>query len=691
MLKKLLTLALLFPAVSSHAIDFTFGDFDDAKETCTLTGWSGSQPGSDELLELPVTTYVSGINYKVTKIAAGALDNLTQVRQIKISSYVQQIGNATASVIGDCQNFRNCPELRQILVSTLNPAFTSILDGILVNKQIHTVIRVPECYTPAGGSTVLRLPDGIYSICEGAFSGNDRLISLGLPSSIMNISRNGGFNDMPTLREFVFNGGIESDYFSIEDKVLYDKNKTSIISYPPMRPGTEFTPPATVKKLAHRSVANTKFLETMNFDGIEEIGKEAFAGSSIKTFSLPYSNITLGEGAVSGSQLTSIFLPRKIEVPKNFARDCNELKTVTMLDIGSEIGDNAFMNCRKLTFFNFSVDKVMTGDSIFAGSGLKEVRFAAGVSPAEGLDLGNAMFANCPDLEIIDMSTIVTRSGTTGVAIGLELASGCPKLKTVLFPKMSYFWASMTQEHPCFGTNPALEKIVIGAFTLTNSNGAPLYYNTTHTSPSIYLCTTDAPRAYWPLDKFMRLGDGAVVRPLIYSDNYSLLHPIQGSWEQFIMPNARYYVPGGAYVNYKAATEQGCTVQEMFDINMQQASGNLTIALTSRLGSRIVFKGATVDNDYYALDTNSGSITTTKPYVGSHTIKLEYTVDDVTMTTIYTEELSEGSSVDEIETAPAEQESEYYTLQGVRVDGGMLTPGVYIKRTGNKTEKILVK
>lgn len=51
----------------------------------------------------------------------------------------------------------------------------------------------------------------------------------------------------------------------------------------------------------------------------------------------------------------------------------------------------------------------------------------------------------------------------------------------------------------------------------------------------------------------------------------------------------------------------------------------------------------------------------------------------------------QGTSIDEIgvdtEAAPAE----YFNLQGVRVAADALTPGIYVKRLGNKVEKICVK
>ncbi len=40
---------------------------------------------------------------------------------------------------------------------------------------------------------------------------------------------------------------------------------------------------------------------------------------------------------------------------------------------------------------------------------------------------------------------------------------------------------------------------------------------------------------------------------------------------------------------------------------------------------------------------------------------------------------------------PADAPAEYFTLEGIRVEGNALTPGVYIVRRGNTATKILVK
>ena len=48
-----------------------------------------------------------------------------------------------------------------------------------------------------------------------------------------------------------------------------------------------------------------------------------------------------------------------------------------------------------------------------------------------------------------------------------------------------------------------------------------------------------------------------------------------------------------------------------------------------------------------------------------------------------------STSVEDVEAETAEPE--YYNLQGIRVAADNLTPGIYIRRIGSKTDKILVK
>lgn len=56
-----------------------------------------------------------------------------------------------------------------------------------------------------------------------------------------------------------------------------------------------------------------------------------------------------------------------------------------------------------------------------------------------------------------------------------------------------------------------------------------------------------------------------------------------------------------------------------------------------------------------------------------------------------TVDLSAGNSAITITTAENNAADEYFTLQGVKVNGNNLTPGIYIRRTGSVVEKVMVR
>ncbi len=55
------------------------------------------------------------------------------------------------------------------------------------------------------------------------------------------------------------------------------------------------------------------------------------------------------------------------------------------------------------------------------------------------------------------------------------------------------------------------------------------------------------------------------------------------------------------------------------------------------------------------------------------------------------EAMSAPSGADRVAVEGAQAEEEYYTLAGLRVSPENLAPGLYIRRCGEKTEKVLVR
>ena len=98
---------------------------------------------------------------------------------------------------------------------------------------------------------------------------------------------------------------------------------------------------------------------------------------------------------------------------------------------------------------------------------------------------------------------------------------------------------------------------------------------------------------------------------------------------------------------------------------------------------------ATSDDEIATVDEN-GVITGVAP--GEATITLTIIFDNgISITRDVTVKVTEKAGIDDILENVSDAPAEYYNLQGVRVDGDSLAPGIYIKRQGNKATKIYVK
>ncbi len=108
------------------------------------------------------------------------------------------------------------------------------------------LVVIPELYQEKPVSAVA---DGAFNICDTV----NRII---ISASVENIGR--AFYRTSMLYEFEVNSNSEN--FSAEDGILYDYDKTTLISYPPAKEGSSFTIPESVSTLANSAFRFCRFL-----------------------------------------------------------------------------------------------------------------------------------------------------------------------------------------------------------------------------------------------------------------------------------------------------------------------------------------------------------------------------------------------------------------------------------------------
>ena len=240
-------------------------------------------------------------------------------------------------------------------------------DGASVVKEMKTVvipagvetIGTKAFYSNAGLSEV-QFPEGLKTIGEKAFS-DSGLVTLTFPETLETIG-NEAFNPSGRLREVNFSSGVSSlakdaftnclvleyintdetnQYFRSVDGVLYSKDGTTLIKYPPARTIDGAKPAdyeiaegtTTIGDYAFQYACDLKSVSMA--DTIETIGKSAFEYcNGLQEVTLPSALDIVGENAFNGCEyITTINLPKGLKVlPSDAFAGCKRIAAYNVED-----------------------------------------------------------------------------------------------------------------------------------------------------------------------------------------------------------------------------------------------------------------------------------------------------------------------------------------------------------------------
>lgn len=639
--RLLLTVCLLCSMLSGLSFEWKMGNFNYDERTCAVIGWEGYQPVTRSA-EIPRNYYLGETYFTVTEITPGACDNLTQIESLTISENIRKIGRHDLSTIADIENFRNCPKLKKFIVSASNPVLSNDTRGVLTNKDGHSIIRVPQMVeTQTNGLFVIST--NTPTIYPQAFAGNSSIKTIRIPGETFYFERPLGFNSMVNLESF--DNSPLGNEVAVYNGCLYTRSMKTLISMPPKRGITSFVPSPLTVEVADEALANTSSLRELELKNIRKFGKEALRGSAIEQFELPNENVVFGEGMLRDCRkLKSLTVYYSCPIPRDFARGSG-LERVSLLGT-SDIGKAAFKNCKSLTYFSFGPNNRLDSDSIFAGSGLVNVEYAAGAIPTEGFPMGKAMFADCKELTQVDMSRLVIPAGTEWAPEVANLfVANCPKLEKVIFPRVVSLVGNSDGNTPNFGYDSPLKTLVIKAFYKTPSP-AFIYTEGVHT-PAVFLLTSDPQVNSWPMrTMFKTEGENVNLRPHIFCESYNMLLTGSHTYD-FISPNSSYYIPGGTWENYRQAENEGCTTLEMFQIYFEQRDGKIKVRAQPVLDF-VEMLSVTVDNSDYTEFNSIGIAQTNTPMSTAQNITVEYNVQGTRFKTIYpVKDVSSAESVED--------------------------------------------
>lgn len=312
-------------------------------DNAEITGYSGV----DNIITIPST--LDG--YPVTSIGDNAFYGLG-LTSVTIPAGITNIGNNT---------FGNCQDLTSIIVDADNAAYSSDA-GVLFNKSKTSLVGYP-----AGKTGAYTIPDSVTSINNYAFSECTKLSGITIPNSVTSIGSSafaytgltsavipssvasmgdGVFTNCSSLSSISVD--INNLAFSSDDGVLFNKIRTTLITYPKNKTGTSYAIPSGVTSISAQAFLGCTRLNSISIsDSVTSIGNSAFQGCTGLT------SVALGSGIANiGSYAFG---------------GCEMLSSVTIPASVGSIGDGAFSDCIALSTAYFFGNASAIGADIFIG------------------------------------------------------------------------------------------------------------------------------------------------------------------------------------------------------------------------------------------------------------------------------------------------------------------------------------
>jgi len=322
----------------------------------------------------------------IVRIGGDAFYYCKNLKEINIPSSVQYIGN---------DPFAGCPK---IALENKSPDFV-LENGVLYNKAKTMIIHYPISNT----SKEFEIPESIEFIAKHAFYECKNLTSIIIPQNVKWIENN-------------ISAGCEkvkitnySPYFTLENGVLYNKDKTQLYSVYD-QDLEELILPSSLLTIGKNSFFNcTKLKHLVIPKSVTRIGYNPFVGcSSLKitnfstnycfkngllfnqektkliycpntsvknTITIPDFIQTIGRNSFSYcTNLVSLVIPKTVKIiERGVFSGCINLESIVIPESVQEIGKWAFSYCKSLK--NISIPKnTEIGDFIFAESSVKVTR-----------------------------------------------------------------------------------------------------------------------------------------------------------------------------------------------------------------------------------------------------------------------------------------------------------------------------
>ena len=399
----------------------------------------------------------------VTSIGDYAFEGCRGLTSVTIGESVTSIGtwafsdctgltsvtwNARACESIDYSPFSDCTNISTF---TFGDSVEQIPNYLCSGLRRLTSITIPESVTEIGNSafwnctglTEITIPEGVTSIGYSVFKGCTGLTSITIPSSVtsIGISAFSGCTGLTSVEWNARNYSYESDVYSppFSDctnitTFTFGDNIEQIPNYlcAGLSGLTSITIPESVTTIGNSAFFRCTGLTSITIpESVTSIGTSAFSGcTGLTSVTIPESVTSIGGSAFSGcTGLTSVTIPEGVTSIENAAfSGCTGLTSVKIPEGVTSISNAAFYGCTGLTSVKIPEGVTSIGENAFVGcTGLTSVTWNARNYEVNNPD--EALFQDAAD----NIETFVF--GESVEQIPANLCLNMSKLTSVTIPE----------------------------------------------------------------------------------------------------------------------------------------------------------------------------------------------------------------------------------------------------------------
>ncbi len=525
-------------------------------------------------------------------------------------------------------------------------------------------------------------PSGEQTIAGAAFFGCSALTQITLDASVVNIDAN-PFQNCTALSTINVASGNKA--FAVYNGMLFTADMKRLIACPATKSGqvmipgsvTEISPvafsccesmtsvniPGTVSRIGALAFQNCTTLQSVRIpDAVTVIQPSTFVGcTSLASVWIPDNLTEIGSDAFAYcTSLGKVFIPATVESLGSAFNGCSSLQNISV-DVANprfasyggvlyRIEDKTLLKCPEGKAGTYYIEE---GTQTVGYEAFANCSHLTQVSASEGLmEIRQNAFSRCTALRRVYLP-----SGLN--FLGSEAFLECKSLKEIELPE----GLSMIQTGT-FARCESLEKVVL---PMSLQRIAPATFDLCPLR-WVYSFADEPCEAYGTFRNVPEEAVLYVLNPL--ADRYRE----NPDWAYF--KDIRNMMPISISI---AETELKLRLGDEKPLEVDVVTSEDDQILSSRWVSsnkNVAF----VDNGVVkALAVGEARLTFTvnDKYGLSHSVYCNVVVEDV-------------SGIEDLETG-SDEVPEYYRLDGVRIDREDLSPGLYIRRSASKTEKIIIR